>query len=186
VGQDFPAQVSSEDFVRTDRRVAIRKEEDADQDAIARVTEAAFRDMPHSRHTEQFVVDALRRCNQLTVSLVAVDGDAVVGHVAISPVTVSSGAVGWYGLGPISVLPYYQRRGIGAKLVTAALAELVCLGGIGCVVLGDPAYYCRFGFKHYPGLELPGVVPEMFQATSFGTGVPMGSVRYHNAFDATA
>jgi predicted N-acetyltransferase YhbS len=146
VGQDFQAKVSSEDFVRTDRSVAIRKEESADPDAIARVTEAAFRNMPHSRHTEQFIIDTLRRCNQLT---------------AISPVTLSSGAVGWYGLGPISVLPYYQRRGIGAKLVTAALAELVCLGGIGCVVLGDPAYYGRFGLRHYPGLELPGCAPPL-------------------------
>ncbi|HEY2474058.1 MAG TPA: N-acetyltransferase [Candidatus Cybelea sp.] len=166
--------------------MTVRKEEEADADAISRVTEAAFRDAQHSSYTEQFIINALRRCNQLTVSLVAVDLEAIVGHIAISPVIVSSNAVGWYGLGPLSVLPSYQRRGIGSVLVTAALAELRRLGGVGCVVLGEPTYYRRFGFKAHPGLELPGVSAEFFAAVSFGTEVPVGSVRYHAAFRATA
>lgn len=171
--------------MHADSSIVIRKERSSDADAIGRVTEAAFHDAPHTSHTEQFIVSALRRSDQLTVSLVAVDGDAIVGHVAISPVTVSSGAAGWYGLGPISVLADYQRRGIGSMLMTQALDELQRLGGAGCVVLGDPGYYGRFGFKNYATLELPGAPSEYFQALSFGKEVPAGSVSYHEAFDAT-
>jgi len=164
----------------------IRREEVADIDAISRLTEAAFQNAQHSSHTEQFIVNALRRCSQLTISLVAADGDAIVGHVAISPVTISCGAAGWYGLGPISVLPSRQGRGIGSMLMKAAIAQLRRLGGVACVVLGDPRYYGRFGFKPHSGLQLLGVGAEYFQALAFGNEAPVGSVRYHEAFDATA
>jgi putative acetyltransferase len=165
--------------------IAIRDEQAADIDTITRLTEAAFQSKGYSSHTEQFIITALRRCDQLTVSLVAVAGDTIVGHVAISPVTISSGATGWYGLGPIAVWPDRQGQGIGSKLMKAALAALQRHGGRGCVVLGNPAYYGRFGFKAYPGLELPGVPPEYFQALSLNGELPVGIVRYHEAFDAT-
>ena len=168
--------------------VAVRAETAADIGRINRVIEAAFREAPYSSHAEQFIVDELRRCDGLSISLVAVDqsDDTIVGHVAISPVTVSSGATGWYGLGPVAVQPDRQNEGIGSTLVRAALAELQRLGGAGCVVLGDPRYYSRFGFKHYPGLELPGVPPDHFLALSFGAEMPIGHVDYHEAFEATA
>jgi len=67
----------------------------------------------------------------------------------------------------------------------AALAELRRLGGAGCVVLGNPAYYGRFGFKAHAGLVLPDVPQEYFQAVAFGGEMPVGDVRYHQAFDAT-
>ena len=162
--------------------IHIRNEQAADSDTIAQLTEAAFRSAPHSSHTEQFIVNALRHCGQLTVSLVAVEDGEVVGHVAISPVRISSGSSGWYGLGPISVWP--DRQGIGSALMKAALAELQRLGGIGCVVLGDPGYYGRFGFKAHPGLELPGVLQEYFQAQVFAGELPTGTVQYHEAFEA--
>lgn len=164
--------------------LTVRGEQAADIDAIARLTEAAFQSAAHSSHTEQFIVNALRRCGQLTVSLVAVEGAAIVGHVAVSPVAISSGVTGWHGLGPISVSPHRQGQGIGSKLMQAALAQLQRLGAAGCVVLGDPAYYGRFGFKAHPGLELPGIAPEYFQALSFGGEPPAGQVRYHAAFEA--
>ncbi|KAF9313253.1 hypothetical protein BG003_005467 [Podila horticola] len=165
--------------------ITIRNEQPTDIDSITQLTEAAFKTEAHSSHTEQFIVNALRRAEQFTISLVAVAGDTVVGHVAISPVTISSGAAGWYGLGPISVSPEHQGQGIGSKLMKAALVELQRLDGLGCVVLGNPAYYGRFGFKAEPGLVLPGVPPEYFQALSFGSELPSGTVRYHEAFDAT-
>ena len=166
--------------------ITVRKEQPADVDAISRLIEAAFQSLPYSSHTEQFIVNALRRCNRLTVSLVAVDCDAIVGHVAISPVTISSGATAWYGLGPISVSPNRQWQGIGSSLMRAALGELQRLGGVGCVVLGDPRYYGRFGFKAQTGLELSGVPRGYFQAITFGAEIPVGKVLYHEAFDATA
>ncbi|NVD97902.1 GNAT family N-acetyltransferase [Massilia sp. BJB1822] len=164
--------------------IILRKEEGGDIDAIARLTEAAFLSEVHSSHTEQFIVNALRRAGQLTVSIVALEGEAIVGHVAVSPVVISSGASGWYGLGPISVSPQHQQRGIGSQLMKAALAELQTLGAAGCVVLGDPAYYGRFGFKADASLELPGIPAEYFQALSFGSPLPQGQVSYHAAFEA--
>jgi putative acetyltransferase len=104
--------------------VLIRPESPTDAPAIFAVTEAAFRTAAHSAGTEQFIVDALRRAGVLAVSLVAELGGSVIGHVAVSPVTVSDGAPGWYGLGPISVLPQHQRAGVGSQLMVAALQAL--------------------------------------------------------------
>lgn len=166
--------------------ITIREERAEDRDAIARLIEEAFRDRAYSSHTEQFIVAALRRSGQLAVSLVAVEGGALVGHVAVSPVTISSGAAGWYGLGPIAVAPERQGRGIGTALMRAALDALRGLGGSGCVLLGNPAYYGRFGFAAHPGLALPGVPPAYFQALSFDGPPPAGEVRFSDAFEATA
>ena len=163
----------------------IRNEHAEDLKQITAVTVAAFEQAEHSSHTEQFIVDALREAGQSIVSLVAVDEDQVVGHVVISPVTVSTGAAGWYGLGPISVLPAWQGRGVGAALMKAALRDLQKQGAAGCVVLGDPAYYSRFGFIANTGLVLPGVPQAYFQALSFRGEFPAGLVEYHPAFNAT-
>jgi putative hydrolase of HD superfamily len=165
--------------------LTVRNEHSDDLDTISQLTEAAFRNEEHSSHTEQFIVTALRNAGQLSVSLVAVEDGKIIGHVAISPVTMSSGATVWYGLGPISVWPERQHQGIGSALMKAALAQLQSLGGVGCVVLGNPDYYGRFGFKHQPELTLPGVPQEYFQALSFGADFPTGEVKYHAAFEAT-
>jgi len=165
--------------------ITVRHERPEDIESIARLTEAAFRNEPHSSHTEQFIVNALRCSGCLTVSLVAVDGGNIVGHVAASPVTVSSGASGWFGIGPISVSPDRQRQGIGSALMRAALVELQRLGGSGCVVLGDPGYYGKFGFLADSRLQFPGVPQEYFQSVSFSGKAPEGIVRYQEAFDAT-
>ncbi|WP_331694201.1 N-acetyltransferase [Pandoraea sputorum] len=164
----------------------IRNEIPADVDAIEALTVAAFQNAPHTAHTEQFIVAALRRAGQLSVSLVAEDRGAIVGHVAISPVTISDGARGWYGLGPISVVPERQGEGVGSQLMRAALDALRRLDAAGCVVLGEPSYYGRFGFRADPSLRLPDVPAEYFQMTHFDGPMPSGTVAYHDAFNATA
>lgn len=121
----------------------IRNEVPADAPAIAAVTAAAFRSAEHSSGTEQHIVGALRDAGQLVVSLVAEEHGQVVGHVAASPATLSDGTAGWYGLGPVSVLPGHQGRGLGTLLVTRCLAELRARDAAGCVVLGEPGYYAR-------------------------------------------
>lgn len=94
----------------------IRNETSADIEEISKVTIAAFRDLAISNHTEQFIINALREADALTISLVAeIDGE-VVGHIAFSPVTISDGAAGWYGLGPVSILPEYQKKESGNHL----------------------------------------------------------------------
>ena len=97
--------------------VVIRSETSADVSAIAEVTAAALKTLAISAHTEQFVIAALRAAKALTVSLVAEVDGRIVGHIAFSPVTISDGSPNWYGLGPVSVLPAYQRRGIGSALI---------------------------------------------------------------------
>ncbi len=164
--------------------IAIRNEIATDVDAIDAVTTAAFLAAPHTDHTEQFIVKALRKAGKLTESLVAEVDGTVVGHVAVSPVSISDGASDWYGLGPISVLPAYQGQGIGARLMNAALSALRQRGACGCVVLGEPGYYGRFGFRVAPGLDLAGVPAGYFQAVSFGEAMPCGTVSYDEAFSA--
>ncbi|WP_216674831.1 GNAT family N-acetyltransferase [Paraburkholderia elongata] len=83
----------------------IRAESPADALAVEQLTIAAFENAPHTNGAEHFIVDALRRAGQLSISLVAQDEDEIVGHIALSPVSISDGATGWYGLGPISAAP---------------------------------------------------------------------------------
>lgn len=162
--------------------VEIRNETAADVSVIDAVTIAAFLDAPHTSHTEQLIVEGLRKAGQLNVSLVAEVEGQIVGHVAVSPVSISDGAGGWFGLGPISVLPEYQRRGVGSGLMREALTALQRQGAAGCVVLGEPEYYGRFGFRADADLVLPGVPTEYFQAVAFGAARARGVVSYHVAF----
>ncbi len=95
----------------------------------------------------------------------------------------SDGAPGWFGLGPISVAPEYQGRGVGSRFMQEALRILREKDAAGCVLLGDPGYYSRFGFQPDPSLILAGVPPEYFHAVSFHSSRPRGMVSYHSAFD---
>jgi putative acetyltransferase len=163
--------------------VTIRSETPSDIPAIAAVTDQAFRNAAHTSHTEQFIVSALRKAGQLAVSLVAELHGEIIGHVAVSPVCLSDGAVGWFGLGPISVIPRLQNRGVGSRLMTHALHVLKERGAAGCVLLGEPKFYQRFGFRAEPDLKLPDVPPEHFLAMPFGpTTRPSGTVSYHAGF----
>jgi putative acetyltransferase len=96
--------------------ITIRNETEADVNAISEVTATAFKILAVSSHTEQFIIEALRAAKALTLSLVAERDGRVIGHIAFSPVNLSDGTTGWYGLGPVSVLPEYQREGIGKAL----------------------------------------------------------------------
>jgi putative acetyltransferase len=132
------------------------------------------------------VVDALRNAGALSVSLVAELDGKIVGHIAFSPVTIADGSEGWYGLGPISVTPDEQRRGIGSMLIRASLERLKKMGGKGCALVGDPAYYVRFGFRNPPELIHEGVPQDVFLALGFDqrpkAKMPRGSVAFHEAF----
>ena len=163
----------------------IRPEATADIAAIEALVEAAFLQAEHSSHTEHLIVNALRRAGQLSVSLVAVVDARVIGHVAVSPVQVSDGSAAWFGLGPLAVLPAFRRHGVGSALVCAALQALQTQGAAGCVLLGDPQVYARFGFRAMPQLCLADVPPAYFQALHWHGALPDGEVRYHAAFAAS-
>jgi putative acetyltransferase len=167
-----------------ERQIRIRPETNADVLAIEAVTAAAFKNAEHTDHNEQFIVRDLRAANHLSISLVAEDEvtHAVIGHAAVSPVSISDGSEDWYGLGPISVLPKYQGRGVGSLLMNRALEDLQARHAAGCVVLGNPKYYTRFGFKAERSLQLPGVPPEYFMALTWRESAA-GTVFYHKAFE---
>ena len=163
--------------------VLIRSEQPTDHDAIEQVTIAAFDGKWYSDQTEHLIIKHLREAGALSLSLVAETDGKIVGHVAFSIVTINGADIGWYGLGPISVLPELQKQGIGSKLIREGLSLIREKGAKGCVLEGSPVYYQRFGFKAYPGLFYEGTPsPEYFMALPFYDDVPEGKVEFHRAF----
>ena len=163
----------------------IRNEIKEDIEAISEVTIAAFQNLQISNKTEQVIIHALRKAGVLSISLVAEIEKQVVGHIAFSPVTISDGSKNWYGLGPISVMPEYQKQGIGKTLVNEGLSLLKAQGGKGCALVGDPGYYQRFGFRNIPSLIHEGVPQEVFLVLPFDKTIPKGTVLFHEGFLAT-
>jgi putative acetyltransferase len=121
-------------------------------------------------------------------------GGRVIGHALISPVTVitNRGNVPLLGLGPVAVLPEFQGQGIGTLLVEACLEQLRESGFAGVVVVGDPAYYSRFGFITASrwGLKWEVAVPDdHFMVLELSPGKLAGIagiVRYRPEFTADA
>ncbi len=164
--------------------MVIRDEAPSDGASIRSLTDAAFLGAEHSSGTEGAIVDALREAGALAVSLVAGRDGTAVGHVAFSPVLIDGEDRHWFGLGPVSVSPGLQRGGIGTALIEEGLRRLRRRGAHGCVVLGDPAFYRRFGFTSDPALRYGDVPPEYFQSMVL-SGIPeKGVVTYHEGFDA--
>jgi len=163
-------------------RVEIRDERPGEEEAIGTLIGAAFAGAAHSGGNEAAIVAALRRGGSLAVSLVAVEDGAIVGHVAFSPVRVGGRSGGWFGLGPVAVEPGRQLRGIGAALIEAGLARLRTRGAKGCVVLGEPVYYGRFGFAADPAFRLEGVPVDYFLRLAFEAAPHGGKVEYDPAF----
>ncbi len=122
----------------------IREEMPEDVPGLRIVEEAAF-----GRKAEAELVDRLRRRGAVTLSLVAVQGAQVLGHVLFSPGEVTNGQQSWpcEGLGPVAVLPERQRQGIGTQLIEKGLQICWQRGVKAVFVLGNPAYYTRFGFN---------------------------------------
>ncbi|GAA5530207.1 N-acetyltransferase Eis [Herpetosiphon gulosus] len=165
--------------------IQIRPETNADLAAITSINQAAF-----GRIDEADSVNTLRQAST-TISLVAELDAQIVGHILFSPVQYDQAPsrIKIWGLGPLAVLPSHQRTGIGAALVKAGLEACRQAAIQALVVLGDPAYYQRFGFRpaaswhlrcHYP------VPAEVFMAMELvvGTLVDLdGTISYHPAFD---
>jgi putative acetyltransferase len=160
----------------------IRPERPGDAAAISVLITEAFALAEHSDGTEAAIVERLRDADALTLSLAAEDMGAIVGHAAFSPVTIGGRDVGWFGLGPVAVAPGRQKSGIGAQIIRLGLDQLRARGAGGCVVLGDPGYYGRFGFSADARLAFPGPPARYFQALPFGSDIPSGTVAYHPAF----
>lgn len=158
----------------------LRPERTDDAAAIGALITAAFATAAHADGTEAAVMARLRASGDLLLSLVAEDGRGLLGHVAASPVTLG-GAAGWACIAPVSVAPAVQRQGVGGALMRAALAKLQAQGAGGVVVLGDPAYYGRFGLQADPRRHVPDVPAEFLLSLAFGS-LAEGVVAFHPAF----
>lgn len=160
----------------------IRDETEHDQQAIFDLTQAAFATVEQSAGTEGYIVNALRRDGDLKISLVLEANGELLGHVAFSPAQLGEGA--WYALGPISVAPEHQRKGVGSKLVNAGLEALRAQGAAGCVLVGDPNYYSRFGFASNAALTYQGLPQQYIQGLGFDGAEAKGEISFAPGFDA--
>lgn len=127
----------------SDAHWTIRDETPGDAGPVHEVETSAF-----GRPEEVRLVDALRGQVTPSLSLVADADGGIVGHAFFSPLRVESAEappVG--GLAPIGVRPDYQGRGVGGDLIRAGLERAPALGWKAIFLLGDPAYYARFGFE---------------------------------------
>jgi len=154
-------------------------------DEIYQITELAFLKHPFSSHTEQFIIKALRKNKALSISLVAISNDKVVGHIAFSPIQISDNSENWYILGPMAVHPEFQGKGIGSSLVKSGIQSLKNLNALGCVLLGESKLYSRFGFENNSNIILEGVPQEYFLSLPFSDSIPNGIVKYNSAFEAS-
>ena len=164
----------------------IRSETPSDYDAIRHINIAAFAVHPYSQQTEHLIVEALRDDNALSVSLVVEMDDAIVGHIAFSRAKIDDKDCDWFLLGPVAVLPERQSQGIGSALVRQGLEAIRALGAEGCVLVGNPEYYRRFGFRQAGSLVLDDVPPEYFMALPMTDKAACGKVTYHAAFAVQA
>ncbi|MEZ8738997.1 GNAT family N-acetyltransferase [Photobacterium swingsii] len=168
----------------------IRAQETSDNNAIETLTYRAFEGHPHhapgAKPTEHLIINGLRDEGALTLSLVAEDASGIIGHIAFSPVTVAGITSAWFGLGPVSVCPNRQGEGIGSQLINIGVEMMKTRGAEGIVLLGEPEYYSRFGFKAHSNLTLAGVPAEYFlmkQLSTTDVELPTGNVAFHSAFD---
>jgi predicted N-acetyltransferase YhbS len=166
------------------RAIYIRDERPGDAHAIYDITEAAFKNMPYSAGDEQDLIVALREDGALMISLVADQDGEIIGHIAFSRVKIDGEAGNWFDLGPVSVKPSLQSQGIGSALIGEGLKRISELGADGCVLLGYPSYYGRFGFAHDPELTYEGKPNPNFQQLTLKGDTPKGDVGYHPAFYA--
>lgn len=164
----------------------IRDEAQGDASAIHALTARAFSAMPFSDGSEPAIVAALRAQGELSLSLVATDGEQLVGQITFSPVTVDGVHDGWFGLGPVSVQPDRQRSGIGSALIRAGLERLEAMNAKACVLVGNPDYYSRFGFEANVGLIYGDVPAEYIQRLVLAGTAKRGTLQYSPAFELAA
>lgn len=163
--------------------LAIRDEAPEDRGTIHGLIKRAFTSQPHADGNEQDLVDLLRERGELVLSLVAtLPGKGVVGHIGFSPVTIDGADCRWCQMAPVSVEPALHRLGVGSALIRAGIERLDAAGARGIGVVGDPAYYERFGFSRLDGLSPDGPEAVFFRAMVLREPMPRGVMRYASAF----
>jgi putative acetyltransferase len=164
--------------------ITIGAEIAGEQAAIRTVIEDAFRGAAHGDGAEGALVDALRRNGDLIESLVARgDAGAIVGHIGFSPIAIADGTPGWVQLAPLSVVPTCQRQGIGSALIAAGVQKMADMGMAGIALVGDPAYYARFGFTQAHDCTIGGGMDPYLQVRAIDPASrPSGKITLARAF----
>lgn len=162
--------------------VLIRPERPDDHAEIFDVTQRAFAPMPYADGDEQELIGRFRDTGALALSLVAEKDGAVVGQITFTPAFAADDAPGWYALGPVSAAPELQHQGIGSALINAGITWLQEQDAAGCILIGNPAYYCRFGFRPYPELAPAGMPAEFYQILPLRIADPAAIVAFHPLF----
>jgi putative acetyltransferase len=169
----------------------IRDECDTNVDFIRRVHARAF---PNGEHEEARLVDRLRTNGRLVISLIAkIHTNLIIGHIALSPVEIelADGSTSNLGLAiaPLAVVPEFQNRGVGAALVHEGIRRARQTDATSLVVLGDPNYYARFGFRNAKAefkLRNEYAADQAFQALELKPGalrhVAAGLMKYAQEF----
>jgi putative acetyltransferase len=163
-------------------RVEIRSERPEDIRAIYDLIKRAFAPMAFARGDEQDLIDVVRDAGALSILLVAEIGSRIVGHVAFTPAKAADNTQGWFELGPVAVEPELQRKGIGHQLINEGLGKLREWNAAGCIVVGDPNYYQRFGFLPFPALAPASQPPEYFMMLPLMESQPKSVVDFHPIF----
>ena len=155
----------------------IRPEKESDHPAIHALLTDVF-----GQAQEVNLVDNLRADGDLAISLVAKDRDDVIGHIALSRLRSPPGALA---LAPLAVATSRQRSGVGASLVKAAIVSARQIDTGLIFVLGDPAYYTRFGFDAALAAAFPSryAGPHFMALLLAAHSPPIAPVIYGDAFD---
>jgi putative acetyltransferase len=164
----------------------IRPETTVDHAAIYDLTKRAFAPMPYAGGDEQDLINKLRDAGALAISLVAEQNGRVVGHIAFSPAFAADGSDGWFTLGPVSAEPELKHQGIGSAIINAGLNMLRERDAAGCVLVGNPAYYSRFGFLPFPELCPAGEPAQFYQMLPLRISQPTAVVGFHPLFHGDA
>ena len=164
--------------------ILIRPERLEDYDAIYDVTKRAFAPMPYADGDEQELIGRFRDAGVLALSLVAEKDGKVVGQITFTPAFAADGSTGWFALGPVSAEPGLKHQGIGSQLIQAGIAWLKEQNAAGCILIGNPAYYSRFGFLPFPDLTPPGMPSEYYQILPLGIAEPGTVVGFHPLFSS--
>jgi len=164
-------------------KFSIRKEQFKDIKIIENVTREAFLPMPYSNDTEADIISALRVSGDLSLSLVAEHAGEIIGQITFSPVTINAKHNHWFGLGPVAVNPDQQGLGVGSALIKKGLKDMKALGAKGCVLVGNPNYYGRFGFFSDLKLNYGKFDNQFVQQLPFGGGKMSGQIKYCDAFE---
>ncbi|MFN1835661.1 GNAT family N-acetyltransferase [Balneola sp. MJW-20] len=163
--------------------ILIRKEKEKDIQAIESVITEAFKDIPQSDGTEHLIVKQLRDTDAMVLSLVAELDQEIIGHIAFSEVKIGELDGKWYGLAPLSIHPDHQSKGVGSTLINEGLRYLESMNAAGCILVGEPSYYSRFGFNTFDHLRCAGIPHEYVMGLCFSDCEPYGDILYDPAFN---